>query len=242
MLIITSQAWTQNKGSVIGRLTDTTGKQPLSFATIAVFHAKDTVLMTYRLSDPSGSFKVPGIPIGDSFRVIITHAGSATYRHAFGLTTDHHELDLGTLKLEPDARMMEEVLVVAERPPVMVRRDTIEFNAEAFKTLPSALVEDLLRKLPGVEVDGDGNITVNGRKVNKLYVDGKEFFGSDPKMATKNLPANIIGKIQVTDDRDQMAPKPRYRSRTGWAGDQLKAEKSDQERMVWKSLCWSGYR
>lgn len=206
-ILLTSYGWAQ-KGSITGRLTDTTGKQPLAFATIAVFHAKDTVLISYRLSDPSGNFKVPGIPVGDSFRVIITHTGSAAYRHTFKLSAEKQELDLGLLKLEPDARTMEEVLVVAERPPVIVRRDTIEFNAEAFKTLPSALVEDLLRKLPGVDVDEAGNITVNGRKVNRLYVDGKEFFGSDPKMATKNLPANIIDKIQVTDDKDQLAQNP----------------------------------
>lgn len=206
-LLFVSYTWAQ-KGSITGKLTDTTGKQPLSFATVAVFHAKDTVLISYRLSDPAGSFKVPGIPVGDSFRVIITHAGSAAYRHTFKLSADKQDLDLGVLKLQPDARTMEEVLVVAERPPVVVRRDTIEFNAEAFKTLPSALVEDLLRKLPGVDVDEAGNITVNGRKVNRLYVDGKEFFGSDPKMATKNLPANIIDKIQVTDDKDQLAQNP----------------------------------
>ncbi|PVD49642.1 hypothetical protein DC498_23835 [Terrimonas sp.] len=197
-----------SKGTITGKLTDSTGKQPLSLATVAVFHAKDTALITYRLSDPQGSFKVPGIPLNDSCRMIITHAGSETYRKTFLLTDAVPQLDLGTIKLSPDARVMEEVLVVAERPPVIVRKDTIEFNAEAFKTLPSALVEDLLRKLPGVDVDAQGNITVNGRKVNKLYVDGKEFFGSDPQMATKNLPANIIDKIQVTDDKEQMAQNP----------------------------------
>lgn len=197
-----------SKGIIAGKLTDSTGKQPLSLATIAVFHAKDTTLITYRLSDPQGAFKVPGIPLDDSFRVIITHAGSEPFRTAFILSAGQPQLNLGTVKLNPDARQLEEVLVVAERPPVIVRKDTIEFNAEAFKTLPSALVEDLLRKLPGVDVDAQGNITVNGRKVNKLYVDGKEFFGSDPQMATKNLPANIIDKIQVTDDKEQMRQNP----------------------------------
>ncbi|MCC6288398.1 MAG: outer membrane beta-barrel protein [Chitinophagaceae bacterium] len=196
------------KGIITGKLTDSTGKQPLSLATVAVFNAKDTTLITYRLSDPQGFFKVPGIPLNDSCRIIITHAGSEAYRRNFLLSGIQPQLDLGTIKLSPDARLMEEVLVVAERPPVIVRKDTIEFNAEAFKTLPSALVEDLLRKLPGVEVDAQGNITVNGRKVNKLYVDGKEFFGSDPQMATKNLPANIIDKIQVTDDKEQMNQNP----------------------------------
>ncbi len=196
------------KGSITGKLTDTSGTQNLSLATVAVFKANDTTLITYRLSDPKGIFKVPGLPFYDSCRVVITHAGSAVYRKTFLLTAASPDIDMGNIQLEPDARLMEEVLLVAERPPVMVRKDTIEFNAEAFKTLPNALVEDLLRKLPGVMVGADGNITVNGRKVNRLLVDGKEFFGSDPQMATKNLPADIIDKIQVTDDKEQMQRDP----------------------------------
>ncbi|RYD75802.1 MAG: TonB-dependent receptor, partial [Sphingobacteriales bacterium] len=88
--------------------------------------------------------------------------------------------------------------------PMTVRKDTIEFNAAAFKTLPNALVEDLLKKLPGVQVDKEGNITVNGKPVNRIMVDGKTFFGDDPKMATRNLPSNVIDKIQVTDDKEEM--------------------------------------
>lgn len=196
------------KGTISGKLTDSTGKQPLALATIAVFHAKDTTLITYRLSDEKGIFKVPGLPLNDSLRLIVTHTGSAVYKNTFLLSGNQRNFDFAIIRLHPDAQVMEEVLVVAERPPVIVRKDTIEFNAAAFKTLPSALVEDLLRKLPGVEIDTQGNITVNGRKVNKLYVDGKEFFGSDPQMATKNLPANIIDKVQVTDDKEQLQQNP----------------------------------
>ncbi|RYG00273.1 MAG: hypothetical protein EOO02_15250, partial [Chitinophagaceae bacterium] len=83
-----------------------------------------------------------------------------------------------------------------------------EFNASAFKTLPTALVEDLLKKLPGVDVDRDGNITVNGRKANRILVDGKEFFGGDPKIATRNLPADVIDKVQVVDDKEQLNANP----------------------------------
>src|SRR4029077_2096895 len=89
-------------------------------------------------------------------------------------------------------------------PPVIIKKDTIEFNASAFKTLPNALVEDLLKKLPGVFVDGDGNISVNGKTVNRILVDGKTFFGNDPKMATRNLPANIIDKVQVMNDQEEL--------------------------------------
>ena len=107
---------------------------------------------------------------------------------------------LDTLFLMPTAKTIDQLVVVAERPPLIMKNDTMEFNASAFKTLPDALVEDLLGKLPGVERDENGDLMVNGKKVTKLTVDGKVFFGSDPAIALKNLPANSIDKIQITTD------------------------------------------
>ncbi len=120
------------------------------------------------------------------------------------LTDQDNSVNLDTVWMTPNSTSLDEVLVFAERPPMTIRRDTIEFNAAAFKTLPNALVEDLLKKLPGVQVDKDGNIMVNGKPVNRIMVDGKAFFGDDPKMATRNLPSNVIDKIQVTDDKEEM--------------------------------------
>ncbi|HYK55042.1 MAG TPA: hypothetical protein VEV15_01080, partial [Flavisolibacter sp.] len=100
------------------------------------------------------------------------------------------------------------VVITAERPPVIVRKDTIEFNAESFKTLPTAMVEDLLKKLPGVSVGQDGEIQVNGKAVSKILVDGKEFFGGDQQLATKNLPANIIDKVQISADQEALRRDP----------------------------------
>ncbi|MCH5689908.1 hypothetical protein LWM68_40175 [Niabella sp. W65] len=120
------------------------------------------------------------------------------------MKTDSLDIDLGVITLHPAATQLDEVLVIAERPPMVIRRDTVEFNANAFKTLPNAMVEDLLKKLPGVQVDKQGNIMVNGKRVNRILVDGKNFFGSDPKMASRNLPSNVIDKIQVTDDKDEL--------------------------------------
>lgn len=197
-----------NQGTITGRLLDSTDQKPVSLATVAIYQVKDSSLITYRLSDPAGLFRVPGLPLNDSLRIIITRVGLAVYRQNFLLTKENPQLNLDTITMTPEVMALDEVLVIAEAPPIIVKNDTIEFNANSFKTLPSALVEDLLRKLPGVDVDGEGNIIVNGRKVNKLYVDGKEFFGSDPQMATKNLPANIIDKVQVTDDKEEMMRNP----------------------------------
>jgi hypothetical protein len=192
------------QGTIKGKLVDSLSKNPLGLATVTVFKASDTTLITYRLSSPEGEFKVPGLPLNLALRVVISYSGYDAFRKEFTLT-DETAVDLGNVTLNSSSKTLDEVLVIAERPPVTVRRDTIEFNASSFKTLPTSLVEDLLKKLPGIQVDRDGNIMANGKRVNRIMVDGKSFFGDDPKMATRNLPANVIDKIQVTDDKDEAA-------------------------------------
>ncbi|HWI89736.1 MAG TPA: outer membrane beta-barrel protein [Flavisolibacter sp.] len=190
------------QGAVRGKLTDTLSKKPLGFATVTVFKSTDTTLITYRLSNPEGEFKVPGLPLNIALRVVISYSGFDAFRKEFTLTNDN-PIDLGTVIMNPSSKTLDEVLVIAERPPVTVKKDTIEFNASSFKTLPTALVEDLLKKMPGIQIDPDGTIMANGKKVNRILVDGKAFFGDDPKMATRNLPANVIDKVQVTTDKDE---------------------------------------
>src|SRR5688572_11008585 len=197
---ITTTALAQ--GSIKGKLVDSSGKNPLALATVTVFKAADTALITYRLSTPEGEFKVTGIPLNVDCRVVISYSGYDAYRKEFTLTSAE-TVDLGNVTMLPSSKSLDEIIIMAERPPVSVRKDTIEFNASSFKTLPTALVEDLLRKLPGVQVDAEGNITANGKRVNRIMVDGKSFFGDDPKMATRNLPANVIEKIQLAEDKDE---------------------------------------
>jgi hypothetical protein len=193
-----------SQATIKGKIIDSTSKNVLGLATVTVFKAVDTAIITYRLSNPDGEFKVPGIPFDLNCRVVISYSGYAVFRKEFTVTRDQPTIDMGTIIMTPDSKSLDEVMVIAERPPVIIKKDTIEFNASAFKTLPNALVEDLLKKLPGVQVDRDGNITVNGKPVNRMLVDGKVFFGDDPKMATRNLPANVIDKVQVTDDKEEM--------------------------------------
>lgn len=196
------------KGELKGLLLDETSKGALPYATVAVYTAADTVMVTYRMSDEKGSFRVPGLPLDNQLRVVITMMGFKVYRKEFRLSPDQASLDLGVINMEQSANLLNEVLIVAETPPVLVRNDTLEFNASSFKTLPTALVEDLLRKLPGVSVDQQGNIMVYGKSVQKILVDGKEFFGSDPKIATRNLPANVIDKVQVMNDPEALRRDP----------------------------------
>lgn len=207
-LIIACIFAAHSQGTVKGKIIDSANKQSLALATVTVFKASDTALITYRLSTPEGDFKVPGLPLDVELRAVVSFSGYQVYRKTFTLSAGKETFDLDTIKLAPDSKSLDEVMVIAERPPVSVRKDTIEFNATAFKTLPTALVEDLLKKLPGVQIDADGNIVVNGKRVNRILVDGKEFFGNDPKMATRNLPANMIDKVQVSEDKDEAELNP----------------------------------
>lgn len=192
------------QGTIKGKLIDSTAKTPLSLATVTIFKAADTAIVTYRLSNSDGDFKIPNIPFNINCRLVVSFNGYAGYRKEFIVKADAAIVDLGAITMVRSSKTMDELVIYAERPPVVIKKDTIEFNASAFKTLPNALVEDLLKKLPGVQVDKEGNIVVNGKPVNRILVDGKTFFGDDPKMATRNLPANVIDKIQVTDDKEEM--------------------------------------
>ncbi|MFC6996906.1 outer membrane beta-barrel protein [Rufibacter roseus] len=196
------------KGEVKGVLMDAAHKEPLGYATIAVYTAQDTTLVTFRVSDEKGGFKVPNLALDRQLRLVITMTGFQVFRKEFTLTAEQPALDLGQINMEQADHLLQEVLITAEIPPIIVRQDTLEFNANSFKTLPTALVEDLLKKLPGVNVDASGNITVQGKPVNRILVDGKEFFGSDPKIASQNLPANVIDKVQVVNDPDALRRDP----------------------------------
>ena len=200
------------KGSLKGVIKDSASSQPLSLASVTVFSAADTVLITYRLSGSSGEFTVPDLPLDRLCRLVISFQGFRVYRKEFQLHKEKQQIDLGIISLAEDSKALDEILISAERPPMMMRNDTLEFNANAFKTLPTALVEDLLKKLPGVDIDLQGNMMVNGRTVNRLLVDGKEFFGTDYRIATRNLPANIVDKVQVTDDAEQKRKNPRIQN------------------------------
>jgi hypothetical protein len=193
-------------GTISGVFIDSATTQPLYLATVTLYSVADTAVITYRLTNESGGFKMGGIPKNQPFYLLATFTGYRVFRKEIKLTSG--ELDIGRIRLQRDTTLLENALVAAERPPVIIRNDTIEFNAAAFKTFPDALVEDLLKKLPGVEVDSKGNITFQGRPVTQIKVDGRDFFGNNPKVASRNLPANIIERVQVTDDMDDKMTHP----------------------------------
>ncbi|MFC4212218.1 outer membrane beta-barrel protein [Pedobacter lithocola] len=209
LFLISTAIFAQKNGSISGALVDSANhKTTLNYSTVSVYKIGDSVLTTYKLSDDKGVFKINNLQTGIKYRLVITAWQYGTYRKEIELTADKPTVNLGIIYLSTKANDLNEVNIIAERPPVIVRKDTIEFNAESFKTLPSAVVEDLLKKLPGVAIAADGSIQVNGKTVSKILVDGKEFFGGDQQIATKNLPANIIDKVQVMDDKDAKRADP----------------------------------
>lgn len=189
-------------GSVRGKLTDTLFKESLAEATISILTLTDSSVVAFSLANARGDFEVRGIDTG-SYRVVITFQGYQTISRRIHLADHRSIVNLGTINLEKNATMLDAVIV--EAPPIQVRKDTVEFNAGAFKTKPNSTAEDLLKKLPGVEVDKDGNVKAQGEDIPKIYVDGKEFFGNDPKMATKNITADMIASVQVFDDMSDQA-------------------------------------
>jgi len=194
----------QNNGTIRGNLLDTTGKGPLPDVTITNLHARDSSLITFGRTNVKGFFDIKYLPEGN-YRLLATHIGYRNYTKNFVITGEKKEVDFGYIFMSSKASMLEEVAISQEKAPVVFKNDTIEFNAASFKARPNAVLEDLLKKLPGVQVDRDGKIKANGEEVKKILVDGKEFFANDPKMASKNLPADVVDKVQVFDKKSDQS-------------------------------------
>ncbi|TSA33306.1 MAG: TonB-dependent receptor [Porphyromonadaceae bacterium] len=172
---------------------------PLVSATVVLLNPKDSTLEFFGISNEKGHFEVKSIK-GGSYLMQVAYLGYKSFYRNVTIPYGQNN-DFGVVVLKPKPIDIKEVQVVGEYVPLTIRHDTIEFNARAFKTRSDANVEELLRKLPGIEVDRAGNIKALGKDVKKVLVDGKEFFGNDPKVATKNLPADAIDKVQLYDKK-----------------------------------------
>lgn len=188
--------------SVKGRLTDESGSG-LPSATILLLNARDSVMVNYALSNTQGIFEMKNIPAGNHL-LRFSYMGFTTLTMAVQ-KPEGNVLDLGQVKLSSGSKLLGEVLVEQERIPMKVKNDTIEYDALAFKPLPNEMVEDLLKRMPGIIISSDGSVEAQGETVRRVLVDGKEFFGRDPKMATQNLPADAVSKIHVFDERSEQS-------------------------------------
>lgn len=190
--------------AVKGRIVDSTQQRGLAYATVSLVQEKDSTLVTFARADSSGYFMFPGIEKGH-YLLSTSYVGYLPVWKKLEVVAGNE------VQLLPDVNMTDlvtaqNVTVQSKRPPVTMNNDTLEFNTENFKTHPNAVVEDMLKKMPGVTIESDGTIKVNGQTVQKILVNGKEFFTGDPKMATKNLPADAVDKVQLFDKKsDQSA-------------------------------------
>jgi hypothetical protein len=200
---INAKSQTTNGITVNGTILEDGTNKPLSYATVALLTQKDSALVSGAISTANGSFVLKNVPAG-SFKLKITFIGYNTLRTKVNIQKASSPLNLGKFILSVEKNMMKEVVITGTMP-VQVKKDTIEYNADMFKTEKNAVVEDMLKKLPGVDVDASGNIKAQGNTVSRVFVDGKQFFGNDPLIATQNLPADMIAKVQIIDKKSDQA-------------------------------------
>ena len=191
------------KVNLTGVVTDTLN-EPLIGATVMLLNTKDSVLAKFGITNGNGKFKLDKIS-PDDYILQISYLGYANLSQPVLVEEELENSDLGTFQLQAESAVLDQVEVKADYVPIRMKKDTVEYNAAAFQTKPNADVEALLKKLPGVEVDRNGDIKAHGKNVQKVLVDGKEFFGNDPKIATKNLPADAVDKVQVFDKKSDIA-------------------------------------
>ncbi|WP_183576296.1 outer membrane beta-barrel family protein [Mucilaginibacter sp. X5P1] len=194
----------QSPYSIKGAITDTTEKVKLTNTTVAVLNAKDSILRKFVWTAKDGSFAMSNLPKG-KFILLVTYPGYADYVDNFSLDSLHKSVDFGNLNMILKSRLLEGVIIKGQVTAIKIKGDTTEYNAKAYKINPNDKVEDLLRQLPGIEVDKDGKITAQGQTVSKVLVDGEEFFGDDPTLVTKNIRADMVDKVQLYDKKSDQA-------------------------------------
>src|SRR5690625_625814 len=183
-----------------GIVLDSAEHLPLESATVYAGKLEDSTLISLGFTDSEGHFILKKIPKDENLIFRIFYTGYAQFAKTLK-EVKSDTLDLGKIYLSRRATSLSEVTITGQKPPIAIKGDTIEFNASSFKTRPNSVLSGLLKKLPGVDVSSDGSITANGKKVNRILVNGKKFFGDDPQIALQNLPAAIVDKVQVTDTK-----------------------------------------
>lgn len=204
LLILLSFTGFAQQMSVSGNVQDTTAKAPLQNAIVMAIKLMDSTLVNFTRTDDKGFFNLKALPV-DTYQVVITHPKFADQGFFIFGDTKNLKYDFGKIIVQPKSLNLEEVTIFAFKDPIYYKGDTLIYTADSFKVKANATVEDLLKKLPGMKVDAQGNVTSQGKKVDKVLVDGDEFFGTDPTVATKNLAANSIESVQVYDKKSDDA-------------------------------------
>ena len=187
---------------VTGTVFDTAGVKKLENVSVMAVRLKDSLLLKYTRTNSEGAFELTGFA-PDTFNLIIEHPGLDPKSYFIFGHSENAEIDIPIIKLNPPSQQLDEVVIFANKNPIYFRGDTLVYVADSFKVDENAVVEDLLKKLPGIKVEDDGSITSQGQDIEQVLVDGDEFFGSDPTIATKNLGAKGVETVEVYEkDRE----------------------------------------
>ncbi|MDE5561801.1 MAG: carboxypeptidase-like regulatory domain-containing protein, partial [Bacteroidaceae bacterium] len=186
------------KFSITGKVTERNTGEALPGATAMLLNAADREAVTGASTGSDGTFTLAP-KRGGKYILRISYMGFRTYTRDLTLKHGSGKTELGTIAMEEDAKMMKETSVVARQALVEMKADTFVYNADAYRLPEGAVLEELVKKLPGAEVSEDGTITINGKTVKKIMVDGKEFFANDTKLSMKNLPTKMVQKIKAYD-------------------------------------------
>ena len=190
--------------SVRGVVRDAVDNEPLPRVSVRILQLRDSAYVAGTTGNNEGVFRINDVPHGN-YIVQFSFLGYSTQCVNINTRTVRSQYNMGEILMSTGDIVLAEATVVGKAPEVVVKEDTVEFNADSYKTQPSAVVEDLLKRLPGVEVDENGKITANGKEVTKILLDGKEFFSDDPKVASKNIPVEMVQKLQVVDRKSDLA-------------------------------------
>ena len=195
--------YAQGKSSVLGIVIDEI-KAPMPQLSVRVLNSKDSSFVKGSTSSDKGKFKISELS-EDSYIFHFSYLGYNDLYKNVSVKSGKESINLGTIEMKPADIMLSEAVIVGKTPDIIAKEDTLEYNADSYKTQPNAVVEDMIKKMQGIEIDENGKITANGKEVKKILIDGQEFFSDDPKVASKNLPANMVDKLQVIDRKSDEA-------------------------------------
>ncbi|WP_395044248.1 outer membrane beta-barrel protein [Flavobacterium sp.] len=204
-ILFFSLSFGQNLVTIKGKVIDESTKLPIESATVYLTSVKDSSVVDYTITDKFGKFNFKIKKLIKPIYLKISYVSYEEFK--VDLKEISADRDFETIALKIAITNLDEVLIKKEIPPIRIKKDTLEFNASSFKVRPDANVETLLKQLPGVEIDAEGKITVNGKEVNQILVNGKPFFDKDGKIALQNLPSDIINKVQITDTKTKKEEK-----------------------------------
>lgn len=197
LAIVLISAFNLQAQTFTGSIVDTSNS-PMIMVGIAVMNPSDSTVAGFGITDNNGKFETSPVPAGD-YLFQASFLGYETYTREVSVGPAGTPSNLGIIEMTPALNALSEVVINGQRIPVLINKDTVEYDASAFRVRADDNVEDLLKRLPGIEVERDGSITAQGRDVEQVLVDGKEFFGGDPTIATRNIPADAVKSVQVYD-------------------------------------------